>query len=123
MRPASCPLEHAVELGQLYIAIPWQRRGIGTALVRSVVSRAFAAAKACELTVMTNNVGARALYERLGFVARDEGPIKVWMRHEGGGQEPPSASDAGLGPRRRRPTPAWRCGAYPRHDSNVRPAD
>jgi ribosomal protein S18 acetylase RimI-like enzyme len=46
----------------------WRRRGLGTALVRAAMAGLRAAGdESCWLTVATNNPGAIALYDRLGF--------------------------------------------------------
>jgi ribosomal protein S18 acetylase RimI-like enzyme len=49
--------------------LPWaQGRGVGTALVRSVIDEGRAAGRRIRHTVFVLNEGARRLYERLGFV-------------------------------------------------------
>jgi ribosomal protein S18 acetylase RimI-like enzyme len=71
----------------LYVAVieiapEAQGRGLGTAVLRSVLARADAERRAVGLRVLAVNAGARRLYERLGFrVVADDGE-KVEMRYE-----------------------------------------
>jgi ribosomal protein S18 acetylase RimI-like enzyme len=58
-----------------------QRRGIGAALVRSVVAEAEAARLPAGLRVLKVNVGARRLYQRLGFVIVGETETHYDMRY------------------------------------------
>ena len=63
----------------LYIALieilpPFQRRGVGTAIVRQLINTAFSDGLPVSLHVLKTNNPARQLYERLGFVVvQDEG--------------------------------------------------
>jgi ribosomal protein S18 acetylase RimI-like enzyme len=57
-----------------------QRRGIGAALVREVVARAEARRVPAVLRVIKVNVGARRLYQRLGFVVVGESETHYDMR-------------------------------------------
>jgi ribosomal protein S18 acetylase RimI-like enzyme len=57
-----------------------QRRGIGAALVRVVVARAEARRVPATLRVLKVNVGARRLYQRLGFVVVGESETHYDMR-------------------------------------------
>ncbi|MCA1618802.1 MAG: GNAT family N-acetyltransferase [Acidobacteria bacterium] len=53
--------------------LPWaQGRGVGTALVRSLIEEARASGKLLRHMVFVLNEGARRLYERLGFVVFEE---------------------------------------------------
>lgn len=75
--------------GELYvdnvqIAPEEQGRGIGTAVMRSVLARAAALGSAVTLQVLKTNVRARRLYERLGFYATGEDDVHVRMRHDTG---------------------------------------
>lgn len=75
--------------GELYvdnvqIAPEEQGRGIGTAVVRSVLARAAARRLPVTLQVLKANVRARQLYERLGFLATGEDDSHVRMRHDAG---------------------------------------
>ena len=70
----------AIELAQLYVAPEWQGRGIGSGLVTEVLQRGGATDRPVRLSVMRNNSRARALYERLGFVAVATDAYKVHLR-------------------------------------------
>lgn len=77
--------EHLGPVGNLYLLqappehllihislLPGQRnQGVGTALIRQCQAEAAATGSGLQLHVQENNVQARRLYERLGFVARD----------------------------------------------------
>ena len=65
--------EHSTHLAidQLFLRPETQGRGIGTALVQSVLARAEAKKLPVRLWVLRINP-ARALYERLGFVVFEE---------------------------------------------------
>ena len=53
--------------------LPWaQGRGVGTALIRSLIEEARAKGKRLRHMVFIMNEGARRLYERLGFVVFEE---------------------------------------------------
>jgi ribosomal protein S18 acetylase RimI-like enzyme len=58
-----------VRLVDITIAAAHQGRGIGTGVLRGLCERADATGQRIDLTVWTENGGARRLYERLGFVA------------------------------------------------------
>ena len=71
--------EHeALYLAQAYIIPEYQGRGIGTALIRKVLSRG----RPVELYVMKLNTGAIRLYERLGFRLKGEEKDDYRMRAE-----------------------------------------
>jgi ribosomal protein S18 acetylase RimI-like enzyme len=57
-----------------------QRRGIGAAITRAVVERAQARGVPTVLRVFKVNVGARRLYQRLGFVVVGESETHYDMR-------------------------------------------
>ena len=67
-------------MAQAYIIPEYQGRGIGTALIREVLSRG----RPVELWVMKLNTGARRLYERLGFRVMREEKDDFRMRAEPG---------------------------------------
>jgi ribosomal protein S18 acetylase RimI-like enzyme len=69
-----------VILGQIYILPAYQNRGIGTRLIRSVVSDAFARQLPVALRVLKSNPAARRLYQRLGFVDSGETETHYMMR-------------------------------------------
>ncbi|MBN1640361.1 MAG: GNAT family N-acetyltransferase [Anaerolineae bacterium] len=63
--------ENVVTLSQIYLLPEVQGQGIGTALIRTVLERAFVRALPVRLRVLRVNP-ARRLYERLGFGVIDE---------------------------------------------------
>ncbi len=67
-----------LELVELHPRV--QRRGIGAAIVRSVIAEAQAARLPAGLRVLTVNVGARRLYQRLGFAVVVETETHYDMR-------------------------------------------
>ncbi len=67
-------------IAQAYIIPEFQGRGIGTGLIREVLSRGVPV----ELWVMNTNTGARRLYERLGFQVTGEENHHYRMRAEPG---------------------------------------
>jgi ribosomal protein S18 acetylase RimI-like enzyme len=71
---------HDIELHTLCIAPEHQGNGLGTAVVRQVLREARGGGYGLVLSVLKANTGARALYERLGFVVRDESPSHYRMR-------------------------------------------
>jgi ribosomal protein S18 acetylase RimI-like enzyme len=74
--PAGRALVHRtpgrVHLVDLAVLPAHQGRGLGTAVLRSLLDDAASAGSTVRLTVRADNTGARRLYERLGFVALDE---------------------------------------------------
>ena len=72
----------AGQITELYVAPESQRQGIGAALIRGM-ERAFEDAGALEWHLLTGekNAGARALYERCGYLAHSE----IYYRKEPGG--------------------------------------
>jgi ribosomal protein S18 acetylase RimI-like enzyme len=68
----------------LVIAQPYQGRGIGTAILHSIMTAAAAGGRAVELGVFKINDRARALYERLGFITTGETGTHFEMRWRGG---------------------------------------
>lgn len=80
--------DDAVELGQLYIAPPWQGRGIGTALIEAFVACGEADGKPTRLSVMRNNPRALNVYQRLGFVVREVDRIKYHLQRDLRGSGP-----------------------------------
>ena len=71
-------LESHIQLDQMYISKPYQRQGIGTALVRDLIAEARSAKKPLRLRVLKPNP-AKAFYERLGFVVTDETKERYFM--------------------------------------------
>ena len=67
---------------ELQIAPAFQGRGIGTAVVRTLIEQGASRGLPVVLSVVSANPRARSLYERLGFrVTRVEPPF-VRMRHD-----------------------------------------
>jgi ribosomal protein S18 acetylase RimI-like enzyme len=67
-------------IDELYIAPTHRSRGLGSKLVQGLAQRAlpfFKRAVAFELEVSPRNLRARALYERLGFVARKNATLRL----------------------------------------------
>jgi len=56
-----------ISLHQIAILPEYQRRGIGTAIIQSLMTRSLAGGKPVRLSVFQSNPEARRLYERLGF--------------------------------------------------------
>ena len=75
------PAEDATFIGQLYLEGRFQRRGIGSRVIRAVIDEAVRERKAVTLGVVKINP-ARRLYERLGFSVTHEDQHKVYMRRE-----------------------------------------
>jgi ribosomal protein S18 acetylase RimI-like enzyme len=72
-----------VELAGIQLLPAHQRHGIGTYLIEKLVVEAGSAGLPVRLSVEKDNAGARALYERLGFVAVGESDTEVqleWLR-------------------------------------------
>jgi GNAT superfamily N-acetyltransferase len=65
-------------LEHFYLAPRWQGRGLGSAVLRSLLVEADAAGVPVRLTVL-NGSPARRLYERHGFAWESEDPIDVVM--------------------------------------------
>ena len=75
--------ERSLFLGHFYIQSRFQRRGIGTELLRRLLDGAAAKRKSVELAVLKNNP-ARGLYGRVGFVVVGEDAMKYFMRRSDG---------------------------------------
>ncbi|WP_158301937.1 GNAT family N-acetyltransferase [Paenibacillus mesophilus] len=63
--------EDAISLIDVALLPPYRNRGIGTDIIKQVQETATARHKAVKLHVLTDN-RARRLYERLGFIAKEE---------------------------------------------------
>ena len=62
-------------VAELYVRPERRRRGIGLALMAAALEEARTRGAAhIELATSEDDVGARALYERLGFINRERGP-------------------------------------------------
>jgi GNAT superfamily N-acetyltransferase len=71
-----------IQLDQLYIATRYQRRGLGTGIVRGLMAEARSANKPLRLRVLRVNP-ARRLYERLGFVVTETTNERYCMEYAG----------------------------------------
>ena len=71
--------ENAITLAQIHIESDYRDRGIGTRLLRDLLSDAAAKRKPVLLSVVRGN-RARVLYERLGFLIGGEDATKLHMR-------------------------------------------
>jgi putative hydrolase of the HAD superfamily len=71
--------ETEVVLGNIRIAPDWQRRGLGTAIIQDVLSRAWRDDLPVVLQVLKVNP-AKRLYERLGFAVTEETPTHYGMK-------------------------------------------
>jgi ribosomal protein S18 acetylase RimI-like enzyme len=77
------PVDRVVYLSRLELSAGTRGRGVGTAVITDVITRARAAdATAVDLDVLEQNPCARALYERLGFVEIAAAPPKLRLRLE-----------------------------------------
>ncbi|MBI1774913.1 MAG: GNAT family N-acetyltransferase [Proteobacteria bacterium] len=72
-------LPQAVNLGQLYVRAPWQRRGVGAWALRCVLAEADQRGKPVTLSVVRHNPAQR-LYERHGFRTTHEDERKTYMQ-------------------------------------------
>jgi RimJ/RimL family protein N-acetyltransferase len=62
----------------------WQGKGIGTSVIRAIVTRATEAMKPVTLKVLKVNIRAQQLYEGQGFATSSETDFHLWMtRHVG----------------------------------------
>jgi ribosomal protein S18 acetylase RimI-like enzyme len=71
-----------IYLAEIQLLPEWQCRGIGSAVVGSLVERGAAEAKPVTLRVMRTNPRAAALYARLGFQPFREIETHIYMRRE-----------------------------------------
>jgi ribosomal protein S18 acetylase RimI-like enzyme len=70
-------------LAELYVIPEHRRRGHGLALMEAAMATARAAgADHIDLGTGEDDTGARALYERLGFVSRDGGGLSLYYERE-----------------------------------------
>ncbi len=66
-------------LVKLYLLKDFRRRGIGSAVLSSVVERAHDLGKAVRLRVLRVNTDAQRFYARHGFTVVDEEPERLFM--------------------------------------------
>ncbi|MBC9715005.1 GNAT family N-acetyltransferase [Streptomyces sp. TRM66268-LWL] len=103
MRPA----EDCHWLEHFYLRPDLQGRGLGSAVLRTLLARADAAGDTVRLNVLQDSP-ARRLYERHGFELESEDPVDIFMIRR------PGASDAG-----RKPTDA----GHKPSDAHPKPSD
>ena len=75
--------------GEIYLAMiallpEWQGRGIGSAIIGSILRRAAKSDRAVTLRVLRRNPRAIELYESLGFTRTRQDDTHVYMRAEAG---------------------------------------
>jgi GNAT superfamily N-acetyltransferase len=68
-------------LGQIFVDAPFQRKGIGTEVLRRIIDEAARLALPVRLAVVKFNP-SRRLYERLGFRVTHEDERKVYMTRD-----------------------------------------
>ena len=68
-------------LGQIFVDAPFQRRGIGTEVLRRIIQEASGRRLPVRLAVVKFNP-SRRLYERLGFRVTHEDERKVYMSRD-----------------------------------------
>jgi ribosomal protein S18 acetylase RimI-like enzyme len=66
-------------LSRLYIVPDFQRRGIGTSIVQSLIKKADAEHISLTLDVLKSNTDAKRLYERLGLRVTGDSPERYFM--------------------------------------------
>jgi ribosomal protein S18 acetylase RimI-like enzyme len=69
----------SVSISRIMVQPEWQRRGIGTCVLRHVLQWAHAQQRSVSLTVWRANRAARRLYSELGFVTGERSGFKVSM--------------------------------------------
>lgn len=73
--------DDALFLAQLFVDAPFQRQGIGTAVMNGIIGEAARAGQAVTLGVVKTNPALR-LYERLGFRITHDDNRKFYMRRD-----------------------------------------
>jgi ribosomal protein S18 acetylase RimI-like enzyme len=84
----TAPATDAIFVAQLCLEERFQRQGIGSRVMRTVIEEAAREGKAVTLGVVKINP-ARRLYERLGFSVTHEDQYKYYMRRECAVSNPP----------------------------------
>ena len=69
-----------IRMVELMLVPAWRGRGAGTALIRQVLARGYAAGKPVRLSVVTSNTGAIRLYKRLGFQSNGGDESRLHMQ-------------------------------------------
>jgi GNAT superfamily N-acetyltransferase len=68
-------------LARIVLLPVFQRRGIGSTLIKQLIDRARAEGKPLRLRVLRVNSAARRLYDRLGFNVTDSTPVHDCLEH------------------------------------------
>lgn len=79
--------DDALHLGQFFVDVAFQRRGIGTEVMHLLIAEATSAGLAMTLSVVKTNPALR-LYLRLGFRITHEDERKFYMQREPGIKTP-----------------------------------
>ena len=85
------PADGDLFLANIYLLPEFQRRGIGSAIVKGLMAEAIAANLPFALTVLKSNPDAKRLYERLGLRVVDENAERYFMSTELPGLEKEAA--------------------------------
>ncbi|MFI6080062.1 GNAT family N-acetyltransferase [Streptomyces sp. NPDC051217] len=96
------PSEGRQWLEHFYLAPHCQGRGLGSAVLRTVLERTDAQGTTVALNVLRGS-GARRLYERHGFVVEAQDPIDVFMARPPSRAGGPARHELDRGPGRRMP--------------------
>lgn len=83
-------------LAQLFVDVSFQRRGIGSEVMRRLIAEATQASQAMTLGVVKINP-ALQLYKRLGFRITHEDDRKFYMKRDQGVEAPTSNQDRAVG--------------------------
>ena len=78
----TCDEGHDLDLHTVCIVPEYQRHGLGTVVVRQIIAQAQKSKRGVALSVLKENLGARLLYQRLGFVVISETDHHYRMRLE-----------------------------------------
>ncbi|MFE9403380.1 GNAT family N-acetyltransferase [Streptomyces sp. NPDC006530] len=89
------PAEDGYWLEHFYLAPAIQGRGIGSAVLRTVLGRADAEGRPVRLNVLRGSA-ARRLYERHGFTVQGQDPVDVFMLREPNADPRPRRAHVGI---------------------------
>ena len=70
-----------IYLARIFLLPAFQRRGIGSTLIRGLIDRARAEDKPLRLRVLRVNEAARRLYARFGFTVTESTPVHDYMKY------------------------------------------
>lgn len=78
------PEGEELEIDDLFVLSPYRDQGIGTEILQHCIAQGRAAGKSLFLYVFRQNLGARVLYERMGFREREQvGKTRLILAHSG----------------------------------------